>query len=1666
MQPEPFGEEAMSKPLDIAIIGLAGAYAGAGDAATYWQNILAKVDAVAEAGPEWAGPYVDPKAKTNDRIYTTRGGFLKDAAEVDLSELGVMPNTLDGGEPDHMLALRFARDALIDAGYWKKPFDRERVGIVLGRGTYINRGIMTMAQHGMIMDQTLELVRGLRPDLSEAELATLKAQLKKQLPPYNAEMVGLLTPNVIAGLIANRLDLMGPNFIVDAACASSLIALEVAVRELQSGRCDMMLTGGVQAQCPPQLYMQFCQINALSHGQLRPFQKGSDGTLLGEGVGVMILKRLADAEADGDRIYAVIKGIGTASDGKAKGLLTPRLEGEIMALRRAYESSGIDPGTIGLIEAHGTGTPVGDKTEIESLTTVFGPRSGDRPSIALGSVKSMISHCLPASGSASIIKTALALHHKVLPPMICDEVDPDLQIERTPFYINDEARPWIHGGPHPRRAGVNAFGFGGINAHVILEEYRPSAGSGLRRAPMAMLHSPGHSELLTIAAGSAAELATLAQQMLEHARGPAKPSLAMLAKASSQLATGEHRLAVVATSVEDLATKLEQAIAKLNRVDAAPFKIRAGVHYGRGSAPGRSCFIFPGEGAQYSNMLADICLNFPQAREWFDFIEETATRRGTPPRSQVVFPAPTGLTEAARAQLDNDLYEMDIAAETVFAASMAMFEVLDDLGLRPDAMVGHSTGENTAITASGVRRYEQREEIAETVRELNRIYRELDEQGRIVEGSLLTIGALKPAARAQLIADYSAANSPIRVAMDNCPNQTVLFGSRFDIAELKEKLSADGAICAELPFGRAYHTALFKPVADAYREYYKTIEFGPGRSVLYSARSMAPFPEDAEGIRELAAQQWENPVRFTETIQKLYEDGVRVFIEVGPSGNLTSFVTDTLRDRDDVIAVSSNSRRKSGIGHLHQTLAQLYAIGVAMRPAALYAHREIAELRLDAPPLAAPKPKARLKLQMPLVHLPQEFKTAALERKPAQDAAPAAPREPAAHPNVVSLEPRKPVEVAPAAPVVADPRLDALKTHFALMQEFLDSQARVLGGFAVPGAAAPVGLPVPAPVPAAAMAVAASVGEAGELPDPSRYPLLGRITERSEQRLVCERIYDTDLDLFLEDHAIGSPPTARQPRLLPLTVIPFTFSMEILAQAACLLTDDRYKVIGIDSARGHRWLGLDDGHLPIRIVAERMPAGKPDLERVQVRLFQLVDAAPKTGVMVYEGIVLLADAYPESPPVRPWTAPQDFPARNNPDGELYSHGMFHGPRLQGVKSIRRWGDEAIEADMVTIPTHDYFSFTTVPTFRIDSALLDAAGQLAGYWLTEKYTWGFNCFPYHLGHYTQYAPPQPPGTKLICRGDVRMSDDLRIEAHFDVYDADGRLLMRAANWDDRKFSVPQYLYDFRLAPQERFMSEPWLEDELEGTGVIARRLQPFEEGFMDQGWGIWKRMLANLVLSAEERHVFYRELPMSGPRREDWLIGRVAVKDAVRVWAETHYGVKLAPADVVVMTGMRGEPVVVKADGLPAGTPLPSISISHSRRWAVAVCAPPGLRLGADYQHFDRVDVEDLIAAAFAPAEAQTVLRALPATAQKRASVALWCAKEAAAKAAGTGLEARPKDWQIVATELERRGSLYPSVVVRHGSVDYAVELRIGETEVFAMCRVDPDFALPARAALA
>ncbi|HEY0937859.1 MAG TPA: polyketide synthase, partial [Trebonia sp.] len=505
----------------VAIVGMGAVFPGAGDAATFWRNIKAGTDSISEVSPDRWDPevYCDPVQGGAAPFYTRRGGFLGELATFNPGPFGIMPSSVDGTEPDQLLMLRAAAAAIADGG--TRP-DPERTGVIIGRGGYLTPGISRLDQRVSAVHQLTAVLSDLLPDLGSEQLAAVRTAFEERLGPDDPlDAVGLV-PNFAASRLANRFDLRGPAYTVDAACASSLIAVDHAVRELTSGRCDAVLAGGVHTCHHPTLWSVFTRLRVLSpRGVIRPFDAQADGTLLSEGAGAVLLKRLADARADGDRVYAVIRGVGVSSDGRAHSMLNPLVEGQELAIRRAWAAAGLDPAApdaLGLVEAHGTATPTGDRAEVTALGRVFGSAAGG-PAIGIGSVKSMIGHAMPAAGIAGLIKTAFAVHEGVLPPTLhVDEPNP--AFAGTRFAPVTQTRPWDDG--PVRRAAVSAFGFGGINAHVVLEsEPAPAAsgtgprggGTGVRYASSAGRAAgpaqPGGEVILRLGASDAAEMSAL-----------------------------------------------------------------------------------------------------------------------------------------------------------------------------------------------------------------------------------------------------------------------------------------------------------------------------------------------------------------------------------------------------------------------------------------------------------------------------------------------------------------------------------------------------------------------------------------------------------------------------------------------------------------------------------------------------------------------------------------------------------------------------------------------------------------------------------------------------------------------------------------------------------------------------------------------------------------------------------------------------------------------------------------------------------------------------------------------------------------------------------------------------------------------------------------------------
>lgn len=1018
---------------DIAIVGMSGLFAKAANISELWSNILAKVDAISEADDEWLGDealFSPDSSREEMRIYTKRGGFLNELARFDPRSFGTMPISVIGGEPDQFLALKGATDALVDAGYADGNFDSHRTGIILGHAIHANRANVNGIQQGLVLTQTLGLLRALCPDVGPDRLSEIEAIMRAKLPKLNVDAAPGLVPNMMTGRIANRLDLMAPNYIMDAACASSLLAIDAAMAELRAGRADLMLAGGVNTTISTLVVNVFCQIEALSRtSTIRPFDRSANGTLLGEGLGVVVLKRLGDALRDGDRIYAIVKAIGASSDGRAVGLMAPRLEGEILAIRRAYESAGIEPSSVELIEAHGTGIPLGDQIEIEALRSVFGEAGSAVPGIALGSVKSMIGHCIPAAGVASVIKASLALHHKVLPPTLLDEVSPDLGLEGTPFYLNTEARPWIRRPSMPRRAAINAFGFGGINSHMILEEPPGQGGEVEPTAAFGMRSSRSH--LVVLRAPDRESLLAKLQDLVE--RTDWSDARTLRAVSHSQLKAqedGDCRLAIVADSSADLQAKLGQAIQALAEPSVTQFRRRKGIYYASVPVDGRVVFLFPGENSQYPNMLRDLAIRFPVVRRWFDALDELFAGERELSHGTLLYPPPTCLTDDQRQRLGEVLLQVDSGSECVFYADMALFSLLTALGVRADFMAGHSTGENAALVASGTAALDQ-DEAGRFIRRMNRIYLDLQTKESIPSGSLLTVGALPRQRVDEALSRYP----DLHFTMDNCPNQAILFGSDERIAAVAAELSEQGAICDRLPLSWAYHTAFVSPMESAFRELFREVRIGKPRARLYSCVTATPFPKTNEAIRRRACKQYVSRVRFTDLIRRLHDDGARIFIEVGPNNILTSFVRDTLGKRPH-LAVAMDDPRRDGLTQFLNLLGQLFVQGLPIRLDALSADDPAAQTASAGPVL---------KTSVPFIKLDDD-EAARVRRLLALDRARDSEASVESHAPPIRTAPAPATGRPPRAAgngLPAPRRVPAMREHFALMQRFLQHQETV-----------------------------------------------------------------------------------------------------------------------------------------------------------------------------------------------------------------------------------------------------------------------------------------------------------------------------------------------------------------------------------------------------------------------------------------------------------------------------------------------------------------------------------------------------------------------------------------------------------------------------------------------
>jgi acyl transferase domain-containing protein len=901
----------------LAIVGVSALFPGSTNAGGFWRDILAGKDLLTDV-PEthWlAEDYYDEDPAAPDKTYASRGGFLP---EIDFDALhwGVPPSIIEATDTSQLLALILAERVLKDASNGQfETMDRSRISCILGvtsaqelLGTMVSR-----LQHPIWRKSLRE------HGLPEDEVEAIVQRIGDHYVPWQESSFPGLLGNVVAGRIANRLDLGGTNCVTDAACASTFSALSMAVRELYLGDSDLVITGGVDTLNDIFMYMCFSKTPALSRtGDCRPFSDQADGTMLGEGLGMVAIKRLDDAERDGDRIYAVLSGVGSSSDGRSKSVYAPVKEGQANAIRRAYENAGFSPDTVELMEAHGTGTKAGDAAEFGGLSMVFGNGTRtDHQWCALGSVKSQIGHTKAASGAAGLFKALMALHHKVLPPTIkVDRPNEALDLENSPFFINTASRPWIRGSDHPRRAGVSSFGFGGSNFHLALEEYHGDNPHADRVRALS-------AEVVALSGADGASIATRALELADLATAPGMLQRIAWECAQSYEPAALARLAVVAADEADLASKLRRLADIIAKAPATNFAHPDGSAYGVGAPAGDVAFLFPGQGSQYLGMGSDVAMAFDVARGPWDRAADLDL--GADQRiDQVVFPI-SRFDENDTIADEELLRATEWAQPAIGATSLSLLSLMNALGVRAAAVAGHSFGEITALHAAGVLTEADMLRVARRRGELMAAAAELPGAMTAVSTDIERVGAL--------LGKLDA--SQVVIANHNAPTQVVISGTVDGIEAAEALLQADEIRFQRLDVATAFHSPVVASSEAPFGAFLSDVPFSEADIPVWSGELAAPYDPESTNKRKRLAQQIANPVRFVDMVRGMADAGIRTFIEVGPGSVLTSLVDRTLEDLDHQ-AIALDRRGKDGVVSLSRGIAQLVAAGVSLDFGALW----------------------------------------------------------------------------------------------------------------------------------------------------------------------------------------------------------------------------------------------------------------------------------------------------------------------------------------------------------------------------------------------------------------------------------------------------------------------------------------------------------------------------------------------------------------------------------------------------------------------------------------------------------------------------------------------------------------------------------------------------------
>ncbi len=874
--------------------------------------------------------FFDASLRIPDKAYIDRGAYLEDdeIREFGALHFGIAPRRIQVTDPQHRLLLDTVRCALQDAGYETRPFPRHRTGVFIGASANEYKELLLARLRAMQLFEG-DFGRVLPGEDGEK----LREALVENVVPIRAFSIAGNLLNMAAATVAQQYDLRGPAIAIDAACSSALVATHQAMVNLTAGQIDVAIAGGVYLNLLPDNLVGFSRIGAISRaGECRPFDAKADGFVMGEGVGAVILKRRADAERDGDRIYAVIRGSGCNNDGRSEGPMTPRPGGQLEVLQLAYADAGFSPRSVGYFEAHGTATSVGDLVEVRALRTLFEQSGWSQEDggvrAALGSVKANIGHTMSAAGVAGLIKVVLALHHKSLPPQpSVDEENPKLELASGPFFLPRAETPWEARDGEPRRAAVSSFGFGGTNAHLVLEE---APQPKLRRISV---QPPRRAELFLLAGSRASVVAKGAQELaaalsqLERSGS----SLKDVAYTLSRRAHGDARLAITAESYAQLHERLEASARALRKREGIgdevkssqsgqPAQLAPGALFAQGPFEERKiALLFPGQGAQKVGLLREAYQQLPAFRARLDALDDAL---GAELHGQLGGSLRSFLY--GKEASEERLKATEVCQPVMAAVGLALQALLDRMGLQAAVALGHSLGEFAAAAAAGVL---SGEEVVRLVarRGLAMVALGLKDPGAMVSA----------AAGPQAVADAIRSVDGAAIANLNHPQQTVISGTSQGVAAAARALEAAGIKTTPLEVSHAFHSPLMVGVAARMQELVAPLELREPKLALVSAITGARVAGDP---RDIWVRHATAPVDFVSALRSAAALGARIFLQVGAGGVLTSFAKASVESR--LAAISLASREDDGLAALGAALGQLWALGVALDFAPLYEGRD------------------------------------------------------------------------------------------------------------------------------------------------------------------------------------------------------------------------------------------------------------------------------------------------------------------------------------------------------------------------------------------------------------------------------------------------------------------------------------------------------------------------------------------------------------------------------------------------------------------------------------------------------------------------------------------------------------------------------------------------------